>query len=208
MNVIQRIFGVTNPKQVSRNQLIKKLAEYSGLIDQLITQLYLQNERLPIFTRLPLDQLNLLKKVKKAIPIEYVRPQYLDDTADFAGKFGLLVSTELMVDPKFCDFRLTCLREEVNELEDALNIGNPEGVLDALVDLIYFAFGTVRAFGLGSIFGEAWRRVHEANLKKVRVERAEQSKRGSTFDVVKPDGWTAPDLSDLITKQEVIDGQV
>jgi predicted HAD superfamily Cof-like phosphohydrolase len=49
-------------------------------------------------------------------------------------------------------------------------------------------------------FEEGWRRVHAANMAKVRAERPGDSKRGSTFDVVKPEGWTAPDLSDLVRK--------
>jgi predicted HAD superfamily Cof-like phosphohydrolase len=71
-----------------------------------------------------------------------------------------------------------------------------EDQLDALVDLVYVALGT--AYLQGFDFNEAWKRVHEANMKKIRVESADQSKRGSSYDVVKPVGWTAPDLSDLV----------
>lgn len=67
--------------------------------------------------------------------------------------------------------------------------------LDALVDLVYVALGTAYLHGFD--FTEAWRRVHAANMRKVRATSAEQSARGSTQDVVKPPGWTAPDLSDL-----------
>jgi hypothetical protein len=35
-------------------------------------------------------------------------------------------------------------------------------------------------------------------MKKVRALRAVDSQRGSTYDVVKPSGWVAPDLSDLV----------
>jgi predicted HAD superfamily Cof-like phosphohydrolase len=76
--------------------------------------------------------------------------------------------------------------------------GSPELVdqLDALVDLAYVVLGT--AYLHGFRFNEAWRRVHAANMAKVRAERAEQSARGSTFDVVKPPGWKPADLSDLV----------
>jgi len=43
-------------------------------------------------------------------------------------------------------------------------------------------------------FDEAWRRVHAANMKKVR--RA--TKRSGSYDVAKPKGWVAPDLKDLV----------
>jgi hypothetical protein len=35
-------------------------------------------------------------------------------------------------------------------------------------------------------------------MKKVRVEVPEESKRFSTYDVVKPKGWQAPTLKDLV----------
>jgi hypothetical protein len=55
------------------------------------------------------------------------------------------------------------------------------------------------AHGLGFNFEEAWRRVQEANMQKVRTARVVDSARGSTFDVVKPEGWTPPVLADLCT---------
>jgi predicted HAD superfamily Cof-like phosphohydrolase len=46
---------------------------------------------------------------------------------------------------------------------------------------------------------EAWRRVHAANMQKRPAEAdGSNSKRSSGFDVVKPPGWTAPNLSDLV----------
>ena len=46
-------------------------------------------------------------------------------------------------------------------------------------------------------FQEAWDRVHAANMAKERGN-PKTSKYGSGFDIVKPEGWTAPDLSDLV----------
>lgn len=73
-----------------------------------------------------------------------------------------------------------------------------EKQLDSLVDLCYVANGT--AYLQGFNFDEAYRRVHEANMNKVRVESTDLTKstRSSKYDVVKPEGWKAPDLSDLI----------
>jgi hypothetical protein len=44
--------------------------------------------------------------------------------------------------------------------------------------------------------------VHEANMKKVRALRPEDSKRGSIYDIVKPVGFVAPTLTDLIRKEK------
>ena len=71
-----------------------------------------------------------------------------------------------------------------------------EKQFDALIDLVYVALGTAHLHGFD--FREGWRRVHEANMEKVRGKRAEESKRARTFDVIKPPGWRAPDLSDLV----------
>jgi len=94
------------------------------------------------------------------------------------------------------NFRLDFLEEELSEYAIASSHGNLEDQLDALVDLVYVALGT--AYMQGFDFEEAWRRVHEANMKKVRAVDVKDSKRKSVYDVIKPEGWTPPDLSDLV----------
>lgn len=71
-----------------------------------------------------------------------------------------------------------------------------EKQLDALVDLVYVILGT--SYLQGFDFKEAWNRVHKANMSKVRALRSQDSKRGSIYDVTKPEGWVAPDLRDLV----------
>lgn len=71
--------------------------------------------------------------------------------------------------------------------------------LDAIIDTLYVVLGNAHLHGFDrDIIREAWRRVHAKNMEKVRVERAEDSKRGSIYDVVKPEGWTPADLTDLV----------
>lgn len=119
------------------------------------------------------------------------------DIQDFHEKFGLGYDQgPRALDRELHKFRQAFMQEELDEYEAAHEADDLEGQLDALVDLAYVLLGTAYLQGLP--FAEAWRRVHEANMAKVRVERAEDSKRGSTFDVVKPEGWTAPDHSDLV----------
>ncbi len=85
-----------------------------------------------------------------------------------------------------------------NKLGSLRNAGdmNLEKQLDALVDLSYILHGN--AYLQGFKIDEAFRVVHAANMKKVRAEKVEDSKRGSTYDVVKPPGWTPPDLSEFV----------
>lgn len=69
-----------------------------------------------------------------------------------------------------------------------------EQQLDAIVDLMYVLLGY--AYLRGWYVPEAWRRVHEKNLLKRRATA--QEPRRSEWDVVKPEGWTPADLSDLV----------
>ena len=76
-----------------------------------------------------------------------------------------------------------------------------EGMLDALVDLVYVTLGTSHLHGFN--FREAWRRVHDANMRKVRAQVGRVGPRGNhEFDVIKPEGWTAPSHADLVQDHE------
>jgi predicted HAD superfamily Cof-like phosphohydrolase len=101
------------------------------------------------------------------------------------------------VTPGFLDedtmrFRLDFLQEELNEIEDACAASDLEEIADGLIDLIIVALGTAAMMGLP--FNEMFMEVHEANMRKVRVENADDSKRGHSFDLKKPVDWKGPDL--------------
>ena len=118
------------------------------------------------------------------------------DIEEFHVKFGLNKPQQpTQLDPHTHDFRVDFMLEELHEYRLAHGQGNVVDQLDALVDLAYVVLGT--AFMHGFDFNEAWRRVHAANMQKVRATSPDVSKRNSSLDVVKPEGWTPPDLSDL-----------
>jgi len=136
------------------------------------------------------------------------------DVEDFHRKYHpeMSVPKPRVLPYDVAEFRRKFLAEELKEYVDAtyraqqaLAEEEPDGdyvqlqleeMLDALCDLVYVAVGT--AYYHGFNFREAWRRVQEKNMQKVRALRAEDSKRGVVYDVVKPDGWTPPDHSDLV----------
>lgn len=92
-------------------------------------------------------------------------------------------------------FRIAAMKEELQEYIDAIN---PEDELDALVDLIVFALGTVDRQGWSNVFDTAFNRVMVANMAK---QVGPQQKRGSfALDLVKPEGWEPADLTDLVNK--------
>jgi predicted HAD superfamily Cof-like phosphohydrolase len=104
------------------------------------------------------------------------------------------------------EFRVTAMREEIDEYEDIARPFLSEyemylslaDELDALVDLIVFALGTVDRQGMSSIFEEAFEKVMAANCKK---EVGPNQKRGSfQLDLIKPEGWESPDLVPLVKK--------
>jgi predicted HAD superfamily Cof-like phosphohydrolase len=114
---------------------------------------------------------------------------------EFHKKFGLPDGSQdiLSSNKELQMFRLNFLKEEMTELTEGLFTEDRVEAFDALLDLTYVAFGSALALGISP---EQWNAgmaaVHSANMKKIRVQRAEESKRGSTFDVRKPEGWVAP----------------
>lgn len=92
--------------------------------------------------------------------------------------------------------RIEHMYEEMRELVDSAQKKDWPEVLDALVDVSYIAIGT--ALMCGANFDEAWRRVHEANMAKIRASRDNLGKRETEFDVIKPKDWRPADLTDLV----------
>lgn len=140
-----------------------------------------------------------------------VHTNLMEDILEFHTKFGLVHDGPVRHLPyELGEFRAKFMQEELEEYREARDAimaadedDDPaeyafqlERQFDALVDLVYVALGT--AYLQGFDFNEGWRRVHLANLSKVRAKRAEDSKRGTTFDVIKPPGWEAPSLIDLV----------
>lgn len=88
------------------------------------------------------------------------------------------------------------IKENKRWVVNRLEMRNVEVQFDSLIDLVYVALGTDYLHGFN--FDKGWDIVHGANMKKIRVENIQDSKRGSKYDVVKPRGWKIPDLSHLV----------
>ena len=102
--------------------------------------------------------------------------------------------------PRFLDddafaFRRRMALEKLHEHLTAHQEGDLTGALAGITDLVYVLLGT--AYQQGFDIEGALRRVHLANMRKVRVVDALASRRGSVRDVVKPPGWVPPQLADL-----------
>lgn len=124
-------------------------------------------------------------------------PDLCRDVAAFCRKFGLQPTrTPFCLPHEKMAVRLRHLDEELQELRRGIAVGDDAEVIDALVDLIYVALGTAHLCGFP--FMAVWDAVHAANMKKIRAKNASDSKRGSTFDVVKPVGWKKPDVAKIL----------
>lgn len=129
-------------------------------------------------------------------PMDYCAIVY-----DFQARFGQAYYGPIREMPaSVASLRKKLLLEELTELITAIDAGDAEEVLDALCDMQYVLSGTINALGMTPIFDTAFMRVHIANMEKVLVENRHKSKRDSVWDIVKPEGWSKPDLSDLVRR--------
>tara|TARA_R110000824_G_scaffold7807_3_gene35246 strand:- start:2029 stop:2409 length:381 start_codon:yes stop_codon:yes gene_type:complete len=115
----------------------------------------------------------------------------LKDIEEFHKKFGFEKRVGIKNNKNLVDFRIKFLEEELREFKEAIKEENDAKALDALVDLTYVAIGTAYLFDYP--FWAAWTEVQKANMAKVRKE-SERSK----FDVIKPKGWKAPNIEQII----------
>ena len=91
------------------------------------------------------------------------------------------------------EYRLKFIQEELNELALALDVDNRVEAFDALLDLAYVVYGTALFMGITpEMWNDGMLAVHRANMRKVRVTHPSQSKRGSNWDLRKPEGWVGP----------------
>ena len=84
---------------------------------------------------------------------------------------------------------------DIFKMKDHVEL-NKTTVLDHVLDIALLC--RREAISSGFYFDEAWKRVHGANMRKVRSKSKDEGKRGSTWDVVKPEGWCPPIMDDLV----------
>lgn len=115
---------------------------------------------------------------------------WVQDIAEMHEKFGVNKVVNTFDDEKlkkFLEFRIGCLQEELDELKESKTA---DDAVDALIDLIVFAIGTLDSYGVDSY--EAWDRVLEANLvKEVGIKEGRINPWGLP-DLIKMPGWVPP----------------
>lgn len=99
--------------------------------------------------------------------------------------------------------RVQMMLEELRELVEAFHQGNLANQADSLVDLVYFALGT--AVMMGIPFDQCFAEVQRANMSKVRVANAAESRRLNKLDVRKPEGWQPPNIAGILAAHAPLD---
>lgn len=121
------------------------------------------------------------------------------DISDMHTKFGVnpivrdLSPQQLAT---YLKFRLDMVQEEVTEAQTAFAEKDADGVVDAMIDAIVFALGTLDAFDVDAY--EAWNRVHAANMAKNPGVKEGRPNPYGFPDLIKPAGWTAPTHKDNV----------
>lgn len=123
--------------------------------------------------------------------------QEQQDVLAFNKKFNVPMSP---VPALLCDelfrYRFQFLCEELMEFKSACYVSDLCDAADALIDLVYVAHGTALMMGLP--WEQLWAEVQKKNMLKIATRRKEDSKRGSVYDVTKPDDWTPPDHKSIL----------
>jgi predicted HAD superfamily Cof-like phosphohydrolase len=119
---------------------------------------------------------------------------FYQDVLDFHRKFGCLVGhVPAEPDSSACLLRERLIDEERRELRKAMAIGDIPGVADAIGDLVYVLLGTAVAYGID--IRPVWAAIQAANMAKEGGGTRADGK------IMKPVGWTAPDIEGILKAQ-------
>jgi predicted HAD superfamily Cof-like phosphohydrolase len=117
------------------------------------------------------------------------------DVKVFMEKFGQMVRTKPQFpDDKTMQLRLNLIKEELNELEEAMKTKNLKEVADALTDILYVTYGAGYAYGID--LDQCFKEVQRANMSKLGEDgKPIYNDQGK---VMKGPNYTKPDLSKFV----------
>lgn len=129
---------------------------------------------------------------------------YFEDVKKFHDKFGLTYDgPPRVLSAEELGFRWRFLKEEIDEVREALQEEDLAQVAGELADLVWIANGIAHRMGLN--MDAHWAAIREANMSKVKASAENPGKRGSAMDIVKPEGWKRPNHDEILerTRQTV-----
>ena len=106
-------------------------------------------------------------------------------------------SVEGFNEPQF-NLYTKLIQEEVDELWDANAKADQTECLDALIDILVVTIGAIHSMGADA--EGAWKEVMRTNFAKIDRDTGKVRKR-EDGKVLKPQGWTAPNLEPFVKKK-------
>ena len=94
---------------------------------------------------------------------------------------------------------LGLIEEEAEELNQAIINKDRVEILDALIDMLVVTIGAIHSAGFDA--EGAWKEVMQTNFNKIDKKTGKVIKR-EDGKVLKPDGWTPPNLKDFLTRHK------
>lgn len=92
--------------------------------------------------------------------------------------------------------RIELIREEFQELKDAIKDNDIVEVADALVDIVYVTLGAAAAFGID--FDSCFNEIHDSNMSKLGKDGEPVYRKDGK--VIKGEFYRPPNLRDIIFK--------
>tara|TARA_B100000003_G_scaffold179260_1_gene169800 strand:+ start:18068 stop:18508 length:441 start_codon:yes stop_codon:yes gene_type:complete len=118
----------------------------------------------------------------------------VDDVRDFQKRMlpqGFANETAGFHTQENMEFREAHMKEELEEMAKARSDGDFVSYVDAHIDLIYVAFGSL--LDMGVPIEKVWGYVHNANMKKEAGPKEDRPGGTVEWDIYKPEGWTGPE---------------
>jgi len=117
------------------------------------------------------------------------------DVKTFMKTFGQIIRTEAQFpDEKTMQLRYDLIKEELEELEEAMKTKNLKEVADALTDILYVTYGAGCAYGID--LDKCFKEVQRANMSKLGEDgKPIFNEKGK---VMKGPNYTEPDLKQFV----------
>jgi len=117
------------------------------------------------------------------------------DVKTFMETFGQMIRTKPQFpDEKTMQLRYELIKEELNELEQAMKTKNLKEIADALTDILYVTYGAGYAYGIN--LDKCFKEVQRANMSKLGNDgKPIYNEKGK---VMKGPKYFKPDLSKFI----------
>ena len=118
-----------------------------------------------------------------------------EDVKVFMEKFGQRVNTKPQFpDQKTMQLRFDLIKEELNELKEAMETKNLKEIADALTDILYVTYGAGYAYGIN--LDKCFKEVQRANMSKLGKDgKPIFNEKGK---VMKGPDYSKPDLEKFI----------